>query len=1004
MRSRLFAVAVGVVLVGALVLIAPLAGPAAGPWRLAAVAALVAAVLAVLLAERRSARFITALTEAADAVGEGQTPRLGAGATPELHELARAIEAAGLARRAAEDRFRQADADRAELLRRERAARGAAEAAAVRSAFLAEASRLVASSLDDATLSALARLVAGAIADWCVMDLVEAGGTVRRAAVAHADPSRADAARALQLRYPPGPDGPASLREALEHGRPVVIPSLDAAAVERRARNADHLRLLRALGVQSLIVVPLVARSRIVGAITLVRGGGAPYGADDLAVAEELAHRVAMAVDTAHLHTSVHEARERFARLVEGLDAIVWEADPVTLRFTFVSRRAEAILGYPVARWLDEPTFWSEIIHPDDREACLARFARCTRDDVSSRFAYRALAADGRVVWLENVVHAAPPSDAAAPWLHGLMLDVTDRKRLEDEHHRLLASEQAARAEAEAAARRAKFLAEASQVLASSLDYEATLKAVTRLAVPTFADWCLAHLSDDAGQRLQAAHAEAVGDRIAQALERVAESADLRALLPALEALQAGAPLLVPEISPAWLEAVRLVQELSPRSVMIVPLIARGRTIGTLTFVWSQPGRRYDAADLALAEDLARRAAVAFDNARLYREAGEANRAKDEFLATLSHELRTPLTAMLGWVIGLRTGRLGPDQTVRALDSIERNTRHQARLIDDLLEVSRIAAGKLDMERRAVDLRAVVDSAVDSIRPDAESNGVELKTASPTAEVPVFGDATRLQQVVLNLLSNAVKFTPRGGHVTVDLARQGALARLTVEDTGQGIEPDVLPHVFETFRQADGTTTRRHGGLGLGLAIVKHLVEAHGGRVDARSDGRDRGSAFSVTIPILAVRVAGAGEAAGEPRRGAGATLPRLDGVRVLVVDDHADARELVESILTERGAQVLLATSAVEALDTLRTTFVDVLLSDLGMPDVSGFDLIRRVRDLERAHGGRLPAVALTAYAGPDDRDRALAAGFQAHATKPITPVDLIEAVARAAGRTVGS
>jgi PAS domain S-box-containing protein len=998
MRSRLLAAAVGVVLLGALVLIVRLAGPVADPWSLVAAAALVAAVLAVLIAEHRSARFIEELTEAAGEIGEGQTPRLGAGATAELHALARAIEAAGLARRAAEDRYRHADAERAELLRRERAARGVAEAAAARSAFLAETSRLIGTSLDDATVAAVARLVAGHLADWCVIDLVEPGGTIRRAAVAHADPLRAEAARALQLRYPPGDDGPASLRQALAQGRPVVAsPTPDE--VERRARSADHLRLLRALGLRSLMVVPLIAGGRIVGAVTLVRGGGAAYGDDDLGIAEELAHRLAIAVDTAQLHAHVQEARERFARLVEGLDAIVWEADPVTLRFTFVSRRAEALLGYPVERWLDDPTFWSEIIHPDDREACLERFARSTRDDVSSRFAYRTIAADGRVVWLENVVHSIPSADVAAATLHGFMIDVTERRRLEDEHHRLLASEQRARADAEAAARRAKFLAEASQVLGSSLDYEATLKAVTRLAVPTFADWCLAQLTEDAGQRLQAAHAGAVSDGVARALERVAESSDLRTLLPALQSLQAGAPLLVSEISPAWLEAVRLVQELSPRSVIIVPLVARGRAIGTLTFVWSQPGRRYDAADLALAEDLARRAAIAFDNARLYREADRANRAKDEFVATLSHELRTPLTAMLGWAVALRTGRLEPEQSERALESIERNTRHQARLIDDLLEISRIAAGKLDMERRPVDLREVVASAVESIRSDAATNGVELKMATPPAEVLVRGDATRLEQVVLNLVSNAVKFTPRGGRVTVEIGRTGAVARLTVADTGLGIEPDVLPHIFETFRQADGTSTRRHGGLGLGLAIVRHLVHAHGGQVEAHSDGRDRGSAFVVMLPVLAVR----GDAA-EPEREHGAPPPRLDGVRVLIVDDQADARELVATLLSERGAQVLLATSAAEALETLRTTFVDVLLSDLGMPDVNGFELIQRVREQERAHGGRLPAVALTAYAGQDDRDRALAAGFQAHVTKPIMPEDLVEVVARVVGRAVGS
>jgi PAS domain S-box-containing protein len=992
--SRLVSAALGLVLLGALVIAAPVAPPVGAWWRVAALAALVLGSVALLMAVRREARFVASLAAGAQAVAHGQTPELGAGTTRELHDLARAIEAAGGARRAAEDRLRserrRLEEERGELLRRER-----------RSAFLAEASRLLAASLDYGVLSALARLAAGRIADWCVVDLVEPDGAMRRAAVAHADPARAEAARALQLRYPPGPDGPTTLREVLEHGRPVLVPTLAADEVQQRARNPEHLRLLRTLGVSSLMVAPLVARDRIVGAITLVRGDGPAYGPDDLRAAEELAHRTAMAVDNAQLHASVQEARERFGHLVEGLDAIVWEADPVTLRFTFVSQRAEAILGYPVDRWLDEPNFWSQIIAPEDRAASLDRFARGIREQFDFRFECRAVAADGRIVWLENVVHTGPPLDMPVPGLHGFMLDISARKRLEEEHRRLLESEQAARTEAEAAARRAKFLAEASELLASSLDYEGTLKAVTRLAVPAFADWCLVHLGHEAGRRLQAANVDALGAGVAEALERIALSSDLGTFLPALETLQGGAPLLVSEVSPVWLETVRLIQELNPRSVMIVPLVARGRTIGTLTFVWSQAGHRYDSADLALAQDLARRAALAVDNARLYREADQANRAKDDFVAMLSHELRTPLTAMLGWVVSLRTGRLGPEQTARALESLERNTRHQARLIDDLLDVSRIVAGKLAIDRRPLDLRDVVDLAVDSVRPDAERKPLDLSYTSPAAEIPVLGDAMRLQQVAINLLANAVKFTPPAGHVGITLDREGAVARLTVTDSGQGIEPDVLPHVFETFRQADTSSTRRYTGLGLGLAIVKHFVELHGGRVEARSEGPDRGATFTVTLPILAVRAtAEPAPPAAEPRRAPTTGAAPLEGVRVLVVDDHADARELVQTILAEHGARVLLAGSVVEALEILRANPVDVLLSDIGMPDQSGYDLIRQVRDLERARGGRLPSVALTAYAGQEDRQRALGAGFQDHVTKPITPADLVEVVAKAVGR----
>jgi PAS domain S-box-containing protein len=894
---------------------------------------------------------------------------------------------------------RRAEDERAELLRREQAARAAAESEAMRSSFLAEASRVVASSLEYESLAALARLAAGRLGDWCVADVVNLDGSFSRVAVAHADPARAEPARLLQQRYLPAADGPAALRAALDGGRPVATV-LEPADVERLAHSAEHLRLLRGLGMRAVMTVPLVARGRAVGAITLVRATADPYTADDIRVAEELAERAAMAVDRAQLHAHVQEARERFGRLVDGLDAIVWEADPLSLQLTFVSRRAEEILGYPVERWLDEPDLWRSIVHPDDRVGWAETLACCARDGVGGRFEHRVTAADGRTLWVENVVHGSRETDALTARLRGFMIDVTARKQLEEEHDRLLVSERTARAEAEAAARRARLVAEASQILASSLDYEVTLKAVTQLAVPAFADWCLVHLAgDEAGPRLHVAHAEPGAAAVAQALERLGIGPNLVALRPMIGQLEGGGPLLVPEISPAWLETVRLVHELRPRSVMIVPLIARGRPIGTLAFVLTKRDRRYDAADLALAEDLARRAGAAVDNARLYREAERANRTKDEFLATLSHELRTPLTAMLGWVVSLRSGRLDPEQTARALESIERNTRHQAQLIKDLLDVSGIAAGKLELDRCAVDLRLVVDAAVESTRPGADAKDVVVTFLRGDDEVAVLGDAVRLEQVVLNLLANAVKFTPAGGRVDVTLEREGASARIAVADTGLGIEPDVLPHVFEAFRQADGSSRRAHGGLGLGLAIVRHLVELHGGSVLAQSEGLRAGSRFTVTLPLLAVRVA-APLPAGAPAPRDDAALAGLDGLRVLVVDDHADARHLVETVLGERGAQVLVASSAEEALCALRTTYVDVVVSDIGMPGESGYDLIQRLREIERQHGGRIPAVALTAYAGREDRERALAAGFEAYATKPVTPAQLVEIVARAAGR----
>ena len=465
--------------------------------------------------------------------------------------------------------------------------------------------------------------------------------------------------------------------------------------------------------------------------------------------------------------------------------------------------------------------------------------------------------------------------------------------------------------------------------------------------------------------------------------------------------MKEGQPLLLPEIGPDWMESLHAVHQLAPKSAMVVPMTARGRAIGTLSFIVTRPERRYGPADLALARDLAQRAAIAVDNARLYAEAEGANRAKDQFLATLSHELRTPLTAMLGWVLLLRSGRLGSEEAAAALASIERNTRVQAQLINDLLDVSRIVAGKLQVDKRPVDLRVVIEHALDSVRRDTEARKLVVSVAIDPEAAWVPGDAMRLEQVMLNLLGNAAKFTPEGGRIEVRLDRHDRAARLTVSDTGQGIDPAMLPHIFETFQQADSSSTRRQGGLGLGLAIVRRLVALHGGRVEAASAGRDLGAAFTVYLPLLAreARPVTPGTPGESRRAREDAALPRLDRLRALVVDDHEDSRRLVKTVLADCGAEVREADSVDAALDVLGSTYIDVLISDIGMPGADGYDLIARVREHEREHGGRIPAVALTAYAGEENRDRALAAGFTAHVTKPVSPAALVRIVAEVAG-----
>jgi PAS domain S-box-containing protein len=375
-------------------------------------------------------------------------------------------------------------------------------------------------------------------------------------------------------------------------------------------------------------------------------------------------------------------------------------------------------------------------------------------------------------------------------------------------------------------------------------------------------------------------------------------------------------------------------------------------------------------------------------------EAERANQMKDEFLAIVSHELRTPLNAIMGWTHVVRSSAVPqPEQTRRALEVIERNARIQTQIVSDVLDISRITSGKLLLNPAQVDAKHIVNAALESARPSADARKITLQAALPPDPLYLWADPDRMQQVVSNLLSNAVKFTPSGGRVGIALEGHGPDAEITVTDTGKGIAPEFLPHVFERFRQADSSSIRNHGGLGLGLAIVKHLVELHRGRVEVCSAGDGRGATFRVVLPLMVV--------AGEPVPLEGRPAPRLDGVSALVVDDHEDGLELVAMILTQQGARVLKASDARNALSLLRETRPNVLVSDLEMPGESGYDLMEKIRALPASQGGLTPAIALTAYARSDDRVRALMAGFQAHLSKPTRPHELAAAVAGLVGQT---
>ena len=431
---------------------------------------------------------------------------------------------------------------------------------------------------------------------------------------------------------------------------------------------------------------------------------------------------------------------------------------------------------------------------------------------------------------------------------------------------------------------------------------------------------------------------------------------------------------------------------------LAVPLTRRdGRNMGELQ-VSGKPHGAFTEEDEDILVQLAQMTSIAVENT-LYGELREANRLKDEFLATVSHELRTPLSAMLSWVWMLRRGGLDAEGAARAIEAIERNVKAQTRIVEDLLDVSRIVTGKLRLDTRLVDLGPIIEMTTDSITPAAEAKGITVRSSIDGATPPVLGDAIRLQQLVWNLLTNAIKFTSAGGRVDVVLATSGAEVEVRVSDTGIGISQDFLAYVFEPFRQADGSSGRKSGGLGLGLAIVRHVAELHGGRVEARSAGEDQGSTFVLTLPVATGREAIEELTPSPPSAETAAprTAVSLAGSSVLVVEDEADTREALALILAQAGATVTSTSTAAQALDAVAAARPDILLCDIGLPTEDGYVLIRKLRALTAEQGGATPAVALSAFAQATDRARALAAGFDTHVAKPIDPDRLLRTLARA-------
>ena len=760
---------------------------------------------------------------------------------------------------------KQSEAKRIQLIQ-EQTARLEAEADQQRAAFLAQVSATLASSLDyESTLTSVANLVVPYFADWCSVNLLQDNQAINQVAVAHRDPEKVKLAWELYQRYPRDFDVSEGVAKVLRTGLAEMVTEISDAALAEAIQDPEHLRILRELGLKSCIILPLMARERIFGAISFVTAESERrYSIADLSLAEDVAHRAAIAIDNARLYqeaqqaqTKAEQALERIARLQSITAALSESLTPAQVSEVIVEQ-SMAALG-----------------------ASSALVALLNENKTE----------------LEIVRAVGYNQDLLDTWRH------------------------------------------------FAIDSPFPLAEAVRTKQPIWAQ----------SRQNQIA-------RYPHLVEIYAQY----------------------DIDP-WIS---------------IPLMVEGWAVGGITLGFPQP-QLLSGEDQAFILAVAQQCAQAIARAHLYeaertaRNAAEsANRIKDEFLAVLSHELRTPLNPILGWTKLMRTRKLDQLTSDRALETIERNAKLQTQLIEDLLDVSRILQGKLNLNFYPINLVSVIEAAIETVRLSAQAKSIEIQTILESGVGQVLGDANRLQQVIWNILSNAIKFTPTGGQVKIKLEQVGLQVQICITDTGKGIVPEFLAYVFDYFRQADSATTRKFGGLGLGLAIVRHLVELHGGTVQAESLGEGQGATFTIRLPCLQDESKGIKDAKDNSSLLADQSSP-LAGLQILVVDDDADMREFLSFMLEQYGATVITVTSAIAALTALSQSQPNLIISDIGMPEMDGYMLMRQVRSLKPEQGGRIPAIALTAYAGEMDQQQAIAVGFQQHISKPVDPEELVKAIA---------
>ena len=708
----------------------------------------------------------------------------------------------------------------------------------------------------------------------------------------------------------------------------------------------------------------------------------------------------------------VQQNAQRLKLAMDGGNLGDWSWDSASDRLHLGSR-AQAILGIS-----DTDTIaWTELrkmLHRDEGERSRNTVEAAKEARTDFTLEYRVSHSRGEDRWAAVRGRGVYAPDGSVLGLTGVVQDVTERKRAE---HAL-----------QEEARTLELLNETGKAIAASLDVQTLRQIVTDKATMLTNAKFGAFFYNTTDENGDSFMLFAMSGATREAFEKFGQPRATPLFAPTFRGeapIRCDDVLLDPRYGKAEPHRGMPEGHLPVRSYLAVPVISRsGSVIGGLFFGHPEPGVFTERAE-KLVVGVAAQAAVAIDNALLYEAAQKASEdrkyllesersarhaavrlseMKDHFLSTLSHELRTPLSAILGWSQVLKQGPKDLEDLQTGLDKIERNANIQTKLIEDLLDMSQITSGKVRLDVQPIFPFATVDAALESVRVTAESKGVQIEKNMDPAAGPIAGDAGRLRQIVWNLLSNAIKFTPKGGKVEVALRRTESHVEISVADSGIGIDAEYLEHVFDRFRQAEASTTRRYGGLGIGLSVVKQLVELHGGSVHAKSAGEGKGATFAVRLPVLVAHTGADREMGFHARSLTGAPeleALNLSGISVIVVDDEPDARDLVSRVLSESGATVAATSNAEEAIALIERDRPHMLITDIGMPDVDGFELLRRVRALGEARGGKLPAIALTAFARSEDRTRALRAGFQVHLTKPVDPSELIATVANVAGRT---